>query len=76
MCRRAGRTTPATVVDHVTPHKGDWALLMDPRNLQSLCAPHHDSTKQSEERLGYAKGCDENGMPLDVGHPWRQQRQG
>ncbi len=74
MCQRAGRTTTATVVDHIVPHKGDWQRLMDPRNLQSLCAPHHDSTKQSEERLGYAKGCDADGNPLDPKHHWNTNR--
>lgn len=43
---------------------------MDPANLQSLCKPHHDSAKQSEERLGYAKGCDVDGRPIDPAHPW------
>lgn len=40
----------AAVVDHIVPHRGDHALLMDEGNLQSLCKQHHDSTKQSEER--------------------------
>jgi 5-methylcytosine-specific restriction endonuclease McrA len=74
MCQREGRTTPATVVDHIVPHRGDHALLMAAANLQSLCAPHHDSTKQSEERLGYAKGCDAEGRPLDPAHPWNAAR--
>lgn len=39
----------ANVVDHIKPHKGDEALFFDPSNLQSLCAPCHDSTKQRIE---------------------------
>lgn len=32
---------PATVVDHVTPHKGDQRLFWDRRNWQPLCASCH-----------------------------------
>ncbi|TGN80501.1 HNH endonuclease [Bradyrhizobium yuanmingense] len=39
----------ATVVDHVKPHKGDEALFYDADNLQSLCKPCHDGTKQRIE---------------------------
>lgn len=40
-CGRQGRLTPATVVDHVTPHRGDAALLWDEGNWQPLCARCH-----------------------------------
>ena len=40
--------TRATVVDHVTPHKGDWDLFVDPRNHQSLCKHHHDQKTMRE----------------------------
>lgn len=39
----------ATVVDHIQPHKGSEALFYDAENLQSLCAHHHNSTKQRME---------------------------
>ena len=42
----------ATIVHHVKAHKGDLALFYDPGNLQSLCAPHHDSAAQREEKSG------------------------
>ena len=71
-CHERGATTKADVTDHIMPKaKGgtnDWS------NLQSLCFSCHNSAKQSEERLGYAKGCDANGTPLDPAHPWRQAR--
>lgn len=41
---------PATVVDHIEPHRGDQRLFWDSKNWQSLCTPDHNSTKQSLER--------------------------
>lgn len=41
---------PATVVDHIKPHKGDPRLFWDRTNWQPLCAHHHNSTKQRLER--------------------------
>lgn len=45
LCRRCeadGRVTAATVVDHITPHRGDMALFWAPDNWQPLCKRHHD----------------------------------
>lgn len=53
-CARLGRTTAATVVDHITPHRGDMTLFWDQSNWQSLCKPCHDSVKQAEESAGLA----------------------
>ena len=50
MCERDGRVTQATVVDHRIPHRGDMTLFWDESNWQSLCATHHSSDKQREER--------------------------
>lgn len=63
-CERAGDTTVAHVVDHITPHKGDRALLSDPKNLQSLCYPHHNSTKQREERGKPRPRIGIDGLPI------------
>lgn len=71
-CERQGRTEAATVVDHKAPHKGNENLFFDPRNLQSMCKPHHDSSKKREENRGVVLGCDENGMPLDPDHHWNR----
>lgn len=54
MCRDEGRITPATVCDHIHPHKGDPALFYG-GPFQSLCKPCHDRHKQAEERTGKAK---------------------
>ena len=49
MCLATENVEPATVVDHVIPHRGNPDLFWDPENLQPLCAYHHDSHKQREE---------------------------
>lgn len=41
-CRRAGKLTPATVVDHIMPHRGDMQLFWDKKNWQPLCKDCHD----------------------------------
>lgn len=55
MCKAEGRVTEAKVVDHIVPHRGDMNLFWDADNLQSLCKPHHDVTKQSLEKGGTGK---------------------
>lgn len=42
-CERVGRTTPATVVDHIRAHKGDEDLFWDEENHQASCKPCHDA---------------------------------
>lgn len=39
---------PATDVDHIIPHRGDRALFLDPRNLQSLCHACHSRKTKAE----------------------------
>ena len=36
-CKEEGKTTPATVVDHIVPHKGDPMLFWAPTNHQAGC---------------------------------------
>jgi 5-methylcytosine-specific restriction endonuclease McrA len=50
MCAEAGRFTVATVVDHITPHRGDKRLFWLCANWQPLCTPCHNSAKQRQER--------------------------
>jgi 5-methylcytosine-specific restriction enzyme A len=45
MCMSLGFDTPALIVDHRQPHRGDTRQFFDPSNLQSLCKLHHDSVK-------------------------------
>lgn len=51
-CQRDGCGAPATVVDHITPHRGDMRLFWRRSNWQALCAPCHNSHKQSLEKRG------------------------
>lgn len=50
MCNERGLITLATVVDHVTPHRGDQALFWDTTNWQPLCKTCHDGRKQADDR--------------------------
>jgi 5-methylcytosine-specific restriction endonuclease McrA len=68
MCKP--RLVPATVVDHIKPHRGDQSLFWDPANWQALCKLHHDSEKAELERSGTVRGVDAGGVPLDPNHPW------
>ena len=72
MCEAQARTTLATVVDHVVPHRGDPVLFFDPANWQPLCRPCHDGAKQEQEKSGTIRGCDISGRPLDPNHHWNQ----
>jgi 5-methylcytosine-specific restriction protein A len=49
MCNKIGRITPATIVDHVRPHKGSIDMFYDVSNLQSLCKQCHDSKTARED---------------------------
>lgn len=51
-CLAAGRTTPATVTDHKTPHKGNVKLFWDKKNHQSLCASCHNTKTANEGAFG------------------------
>jgi 5-methylcytosine-specific restriction enzyme A len=55
-CEREGITKAAEVVDHITPHKGDWDLFWDSDNWQSLCKRHHDiKTATVDGGFGFKK---------------------
>lgn len=66
-----GRITAATVVDHITPHRGNPALFWDRSNWQALCQSCHDRHKQREEKVNRAIGCAADGTPFDPQHHWR-----
>lgn len=71
--RARGRLTPATVVDHVIPHRGDRKLFWDSSNWQPLCVECHNRDKQREEVHGYDASVGLDGWPLDPRHPSNRQ---
>lgn len=81
MCLESDLINPATVVDHIVPHRLHFAqtaeelkiaqkLFWDEKNWQPLCAQHHNTTKQRMEKGNKGFGCDENGMPSNPDSHW------
>lgn len=50
-CQADGKLTKATVVDHITPHRGDQELFWNQSNWQALCKSCHDRKTKTEDRL-------------------------
>lgn len=73
-----GQLVPASVADHIKPHRGDRGLFFDPANLQSLCKSCHDSHKQAQEHNadGILRGAGHDGKPLDLDHPFHRPVRG
>lgn len=69
MCEKQGKLTLATVCDHIEPHKGDTTKFYA-GPFQSLCASHHNSSKQREEKSGVMVGGFKDGTPIDPLHHW------
>jgi len=53
-CRKRGKLTAATCVDHIIPHKGDRHLFWDKTNWQPLCHQCH-SIKTVKEDGGFGR---------------------
>ena len=51
-CQGQGRVVPATVVDHVVPHRGDQALFWDEANWAPACKRCHDAKTALQGRWG------------------------
>ena len=47
-CQKEHRTTTATVVDHIKPHRGNQHLFWDVSNWQPLCKQCHDKKTMNE----------------------------
>ncbi len=49
-CKRDGKVTPATEVDHIIPHRGNLALFWDKlTNWMALCKPCHSKKTATED---------------------------
>ena len=66
-CYDKGIVEPATRVDHIIPHKNDWALFWDTSNWQGLCTHCHQSTKQAEEKRAGKPQIGLDGWPIEQG---------
>lgn len=67
-CLSEAKIVPATVANHMQPHRGDWNLFIS-GPLQSLCAPCHDKDVQEIESKGFSTAVAEDGWPSDGSHP-------
>jgi 5-methylcytosine-specific restriction endonuclease McrA len=74
ICARKGLVEPASVVDHVDPHRGDWMKFCTGK-LQSLCKTCHDGEKRTIEIRGYSTEIGIDGWPVDPEHPAYHRRQ-
>ena len=73
ICLAADRITPATVADHVVPHKGDYRAFKL-GDLRSLCAECHDGLQPAFKHKPYRPDIGADGYPLDPRHPTYRQR--
>ncbi len=53
-CGAEGVVEPATVVDHVVPHRGDMAKFWNKDGWQGLCGMHH-ARKTATEDGGFGR---------------------
>ena len=67
-CTRCG--SPATVVHHRKPHRGNPTLMWDRGNWEPVCKPCHDGPCQHEDRHGYSNAIGDDGLPTDPRHPF------
>ena len=51
-CQAQERLVPATVVDHVVPHRGDQTLFWQESNWAPACKRCHDAKTAREGRWG------------------------
>jgi 5-methylcytosine-specific restriction protein A len=69
-CRERGIVKQAREVDHADNNPAN----NERSNLVGLCSPCHSrrTRRWMNGSEGKVIGCDENGVPLDPSHPWRQ----
>lgn len=72
-CKVMGRSTPATVVNHKVPHRGDPRLFWY-GELESTCKNCHDQPIQRAENEGFRRDIDAEGWPVDPDHPFNRTR--
>jgi 5-methylcytosine-specific restriction protein A len=74
-CKANGQHVPAELVDHIVPHKGDYALMWDEANWQSLCGWCHGHVKSVLERAWLTGRLAVEKLRLDrVTSHWKPRR--
>jgi 5-methylcytosine-specific restriction enzyme A len=63
-CQREGRVTPATQVDHIEPHRGDWNAFRYGA-VQSLCLDCHSRKTRAENGCRIRRRIGFDGMPIE-----------
>jgi 5-methylcytosine-specific restriction endonuclease McrA len=66
LCLEAGRVTPATVADHIEPHRGDYQLFRL-CELRSLCPECHNALDRTNAPRSAVRA---DGTPSNPNHPW------
>jgi len=73
ICDRSGLIVPATIVDHIIPHEGNYDKFWDSENnWQGVCATCHSGVKRIADNHGYSQSAGADGIPLDPDHPWNK----
>lgn len=63
-CKANGHACPATVVDHIVPHKGDRALFWNSDNWQGLCEWCDKAIKRTIENKWLSTGGNTDELKL------------
>lgn len=61
-CKRKGRVTEATQVDHIIPIAKDGTD--DRANLQAICDPCHEAKTLTDSGVRQRQPCDADGWPV------------
>src|SRR5262245_33943905 len=77
-CKAEGRLTAANTVDHVVPISEGGPPFPDHDGLASYCSSCHSAKTARGAEAGAIRstkprrGCNEDGTPLDMNHPWHR----
>ncbi len=64
-CLAIGQVEPATIVDHIEPHKGNQSIFWCEANWQSCCGWHHNAIKPMLERMWFERKISIDDLRLD-----------
>ena len=74
LCLDRGDVTPATVADHIEPHKGNYnAFVLGPAE-EPLCAPAMMVCNRASNAEATRRAIGVDGYPVDRAHPFYRVR--